>query len=100
MAKQVVWTKTARKQRQAILEYWTERNGNKKYNKKISILVRNRINFIVEFNFLGKETDFRDIRVTSAGHFSIFYRVCINKIIIMSLWDSRQDAGKLIEVLK
>jgi plasmid stabilization system protein ParE len=99
MAKQVVWTKTARKQRQGILDYWAERNGNKKYSQKVSSLVRNRIQFIVKFNYIGKETDYGNIRVTSAGHFSIFYKIISDKIIIISLWDSRQDPEKLIKVL-
>jgi len=100
MAQQVVWTKTARNQRQSILEYWAQRNGNKKYSKKISLLIRNRIKFIVDFNYLGKETDYGSIRVTSAGHFMLFYKVYTDKIIIMSLWDSRQDPDKLYDVLK
>ncbi len=37
MAKQVVWTITARRQRQDILEYWAKRNGNKKYSQKIEL---------------------------------------------------------------
>jgi len=100
MVKQVVWTITARKQRQNILEYWTERNGNKRYSQKISILVRNRVKFIVKFNYLGKDTDFGDVRVTSAGHFSIFYKIYSDRIIIMSLWDSRQDPDKLVAIIK
>ena len=100
MATQVVWTKTAIRQRQSILEYWAERNGNKRYCKKISKLVRNRIRFQVEFNYAGKETDYGDIRVTSAGHFSIFYKLYTDRIIIMSLWDNRQDPEKLSEILK
>ena len=100
MVKKVIWTKTAKIQRQNILEYWAERNGNKKYCHKISSIVRNRIQFIDKFVYLGKETDFGDVRVTSAGHFSLFYRVLADKIIIMSLWDNRQDPDKLVDIVK
>ncbi|NOY96587.1 MAG: type II toxin-antitoxin system RelE/ParE family toxin [Chlorobi bacterium] len=100
MAKQVVWTITARRQRQDILEYWSKRNGNKKYSQKISRIIRGRIKYIVKFNYIGKETDFQNIRVTAAGYFSIFYQIKSDQIVVVCFWDNRQNPGKLEQIIK
>ena len=100
MAKKVVWTITAKNQRREILEYWVKRNGNKSYSRRISAKIRNRIKYLAEFNYLGKPTDFKDNRVTAAGHFSIFYKILEDRIIITSIWDNRQDPDDLQKVLE
>src|SRR5690606_12050256 len=100
MAQGVVWTETAKNQRREILEYWIKRNGNKRYSRRISATFRKRIKYLVEFNYLGKPTDFKDHRVTAAGHFSIFYKVQTDRIIITSIWDNRQDPDDLQKMLE
>ena len=92
--------KDCKKQRQNIPEYWFIRNGNKQYSQKIAAFIRGRIAFLLKYNYLGKETDSGLVRVTSADHFSIFYKIDLEKIIIVSLWDNRQDPDKLIEIFK
>lgn len=57
MAKRVVWTLTAKIQRREILAYWIKRNGNKRYSKRISFIIRRRIKYLAAFNYLGKPTD-------------------------------------------
>ena len=46
MAKRVVWTLTAKTQRREILAYWIKRNGNKKYSRWISAIIRRRIKYL------------------------------------------------------
>ena len=100
MAKQIIWTDTARFQRRQVLEYWEKRNGNKNYSRKISGWIRDRVLIIKAYHFIGKPTNYDDTRVFTTGDFSIFYRVTGNRIIIMSFWDNRQDPDKLLEILK
>ena|SRR5690606_10980825 len=101
MAKrQIVWTKTAAAQRRHILEYWIEHNQSKTYSEKLIELFRERTHQLIEHPKLGKKVDFPETRVISLGHFSIFYKVTKDKIIITSLWDNRQDPAKLLKLLK
>jgi plasmid stabilization system protein ParE len=100
MAKRVVRTTTAKQQRRNILEYWIERTGSKKYSKRISATLKRRIKYVAEFNYMGKPTDFKDTRVTAARHFSIFYKVQQDRIIITSIWDNRQNPDDLIKFIK
>ncbi len=66
MAKRVIWTNTAKKARRAILEYWITNNQSKTYSKKLSVLLREKINLIKAQNYIGKPTNFDK----STGYFS------------------------------
>jgi len=101
MAKiQIVWTKTAVAQRRQILEYWIEHNQSIAYSEKLIELFRERTHQLIEQPKLGMKADFPETRVISQGHFSIFYKVTKDRIIITSLWDNRQDPTKLLKLMK
>ncbi len=99
MAKRVIWTDTAKNQRKDILEFWYNKTGNKKYSVKISKFIRKKIKHLSKFNYIGKPTDFQNIRVISDGNFSIFYKLTATKLIIASVWDNRQDPTKIKKYL-
>lgn len=46
-----------------------------------------------------RATDFKDVRVAALGHFSIYYKVKDQQIIIVAFWDNRQDPVKLMKIL-
>jgi hypothetical protein len=46
-----------------------------------------------------KETDFYEVRESAMGHFSLFYKITPNQIIIMAFWDNRQDPKKLLKAI-
>lgn len=101
MAKRnVVWTRTADLQFVGILEYWVKRNKSNTYSKKLVKLASERTKQIAENPLTYKKTDFKDVRVTSLGNFSIFYKVFDEEIIITAFWDNRQDPKKLLKILK
>lgn len=101
MAKRTVrWTRTADIQYVGILEYWLKRNRSVIYSKKLIKIVAERTNQIAETPFIYKKADFKDTRVTSLGHFSIFYKVTDKEVLITSFWDNRQDPKKLLQILK
>jgi toxin YoeB len=99
MAKRVVWTLTAKKQRKDILEFWHKKTGNKKYSLKTSKFIRRKIKILSKYNYLGKPTDFNNVRVISDGNYSIFYRLTSTKLFISIIWDNRQDPEKIKKYL-
>jgi len=96
----VIWTKTADIQFVGILEYWVKRNKSPRYSKKLIQLVAERTKQIAKSPLIYKPTDFNDVRVTSLGNFSIYYKIMEEAIIITAFWDNRQDPKKLLEILK
>lgn len=95
MAKQIVWTITAQKARRAILQYWITHNKSKTYSLKLSKQFRARANYLSKNNYLGKPTDFKDVRVTFVSHFSLFYKITDTDIIIVGIWDNRRNPEDL-----
>ena len=100
MVKRVVWTNTAKKARREILEYWIERNGTSTYSKKLAELFKLKAALLQTGRYLGKPTDFKDVRVSLVSHFSIFYKVKGEEIIIVGLWDNRRNPDDLYKNLE
>lgn len=100
MAKiKVVWTLTAAKQRREILKYWTDLSGSSAYAVKLIKITASHLDVILKNPMAFKETDFQDIRESAMGHFSLYYKIKENQLIIMAFWDNRQNPKKLIKIL-
>lgn len=100
MAKRtVIWTETASKQRRLILKYWTKRNGTTTYAEKLIILIKHQTKYIVDNPKIFKRADFPETYVSAMGHFSIYYKIYPNQIIITAFWDNRQDPKSLLKAL-
>jgi len=101
MAKrEVVWTRTADIQFVGVLQFWVEKNKSNSYSKKLVKLVSHRTEQIAKKPFLDKSADFKETHVASIGHFSIYYKVHDDRIIVTAFWDNRQDPKKLLKILK
>jgi plasmid stabilization system protein ParE len=100
MAKRVIWSEIAKNQRREILEYWAQRNANKTYSKKLSNEFRTTINYIKEYNYLGRATGIDTIRVTVCGYYLIFYCIDEEVIEILTIWDNRRNPSELKKHLK
>ena len=96
----VIWTKTADLQFVGILAYWVKRNKYNVYSIRLVKLVSERTKQIAENPLIYKKTDFKDVRVTPLGNYSIFYKIFDEKIIITAFWDNRQDPKKLLKILE
>lgn len=98
--KKIIWTETAARQRRSILEYWLQRNQSNEYPLKLLQLSNEKANQIAANPMLYKAADFPNIRVATMGHFSLFYKITGDTIIITAFWDNRQDHKKLLKLLE
>lgn len=96
----VVWTRTAREQRRAVLKYWTIRNNSTKYSEKLIELLSKRIEIIQKYPESFPMTNYPNTRFSAMGHFSIFFKHIDQQLIITAFWDNRQEPGKLDTLLK
>ena len=100
MAKRIIWSDSALKSRVEILQFWIEKTGNKKYSRKLSKELNARVDHLKYYPKIGKPTELEEIRTTACGHFSIFYQILKNEILIIALYDTRRNPTDLIEKLK
>lgn len=100
MAKpKIVWTETAAKQRREILSYWTERNQSTLYAEKLIEITASHLKVILKNPQAFKETEINTIRESAMGHFSIYYKITADQLIVMAFWDNRQDPKKLLKAI-
>ena len=95
MAKRIIWTNTAKTSRQEILKYWREHNKSDGYSKKLSKLFREKVALLRIQHYIGKPTDFKNVRVSLVQNFSLFYIVSTDEIIILGIWDNRRNPEDL-----
>lgn len=96
----VRWTETAAFQRREILKYWTDRNKSTLYSEKLIKLISEKIKMILQNPISFKLTDFPNTRVSALGHFSIYYQITENELIITAFWDNRQNPNKLLKTIE
>ena len=96
----VVWTDTAARQRRNVLKFWTERNGSTSFAEKLIKLIAVRIQVILSHPESFKSTTYPGTRESAMGHFSIFYKLTKDQLIITAFWDNRQDPKKLLAIIK
>jgi len=98
--KKIVWTRTAANQRNQILRYWVEHNKSNSYSVKLLELSNEKTRQISQNPKMYRLSEYRDTRVASMGHFSIYYKIDGNSIVITAFWDNRDDPRKLLRELK
>ena len=100
MAKRIIWTNTAKQARHDILQFWINHNKSKTYSQKLSVLLKEKINLIRDQNYIGKPANFKDVRATLISHFTVFYKINSEEIIIAGIWDNRRNPEDLLKNLE
>ena len=100
MAKQVIWSLRAQNDKKEILDYWKQRNKSNTYSKKLNELFKESIKIILDFPQIGKVTDDTKARIKIVRDYLIIYEETETQILILTIWDSRQDPEKLEKILR
>jgi plasmid stabilization system protein ParE len=98
--RKIIWTATADKQLQLILDYWLDRNRSAEYPNKILRLVDEYVEQIANRPDSYRLTEHRNNRVCVMGTFSIYFKRINNTVYITSFWDNRQNPKRLKRILK
>jgi plasmid stabilization system protein ParE len=96
----VVWTETAARQRREVLKYWTNHNRSTLYAEKLIKLAADQIQIILTHPESFKSSTYPETRESALGHFSVYYKLTKDKLIITAFWDNRQDPKKLLEIIR
>lgn len=95
MAKQIIWSLKAQKDRKEILHYWRTHNQSSAYSKKLNELFKKAILLIANHPEIGRKTDFENVRVKLVRDYLIFYEATENTISILTIWDNRRNPEEL-----
>ena len=95
VTRRIVWSASATLQLKAIFEYFNFRNKSKLYSLKLNTLIQNELKTLLQQPNIGKKTDSINVRGLLIENYYIFYELNETHIIILSVWDTRQDPKRL-----
>ncbi|MBW1298515.1 type II toxin-antitoxin system RelE/ParE family toxin [Aquimarina litoralis] len=95
MARRIVWTSKADIIFTEILEFYCNRNKSKTYSRKLNREVNTIVQLLPKYPFIGIKTEIDSIRVLIKGNYKVFYENKPSEIIILLVWDTRQDPTKI-----
>lgn len=78
-----------------VLLYYFRKTGSKSFSAKLNNKIRKDLSLLARHPFLGKPTEFDTIRVLSEGNYRIIYQVNEKDIVILMIWDNRQNPDEL-----
>jgi toxin YoeB len=100
MVRQIIWTERAQKDRIAIFTYWNKRNESFIYSKKLNEIFIESLKLIRKHPLIGKITDKENVRVKVLRDYLIIYETTVNEIVVLSVWDCRQNPEDLKRLIK
>lgn len=92
----IVWSNRARKRLYNILDFYIERNKSKIYSNKLQKLISKEVKLLLKHPDLGLKTTEDSTRGLIIENFIIYYELAEDKIIIHTIWDSRQNPDNKI----
>jgi len=96
MARRIIWSKNALKDKIRILDYWHRRIGTKTYSRKLDKELRQTIKNLNSFPQMGRILKNTEIRFLVVDYYQIFYKITDIEIRILHIWDSRRNPNDLI----
>ena len=95
VARRIVWSATAKIQLKTIFEYFNFRNKSKLYSLKLNTRIQIELKTILQQPNIGKKTDSINVRGLLIENYYIFYEINETHMIILSVWDTRQNPKRL-----
>ncbi|WP_298391566.1 type II toxin-antitoxin system RelE/ParE family toxin [Flavobacterium sp.] len=91
----IIWTSIAKIELKHILEFYNFRNKTKTYSQNLFRKIQSEINLLILYPTIGKKTDIINVRGLIIENHIVYYELNENQIIILSVWDSRQNPDRL-----
>ena len=91
----IVWSNRAKIKLFEILDYYTKRNESTTYSKKLYKKFSKELVLLNKQPDIGIKTGFNGIRVLIVNEYLLFYEIFPEKIVVLTIWDSRQNPDSL-----
>jgi len=93
--RRIVWSISAKLQLKSIFEYYNFTNKSKIYSLKLNTLIQTELKALLNQPNIGKKTDLINVRGLLIENYFIFYEINEIHILILSVWDTRQNPKRL-----
>jgi len=93
--RKIIWSAQAKLDLKDILHFYFKRNGTKTFSNKLNSSIRKSIKLLEEQADIGHQSDNFNIKNIKEGDFNIFYEIKNGTIVILIIWDNRQNLDNL-----
>lgn len=93
--RKITWSPRAKLRLFDIYSFFNNRNKNKIYSLKLSKIFKAHVIRLKKLPEIGVETNRENVRGLTVGDYIIYYKVEPYEIIILTVWDSRQNPEDL-----
>jgi addiction module RelE/StbE family toxin len=100
MVRRITWSSRAQNDRKMIFEYWNNRNKSNLYSRKLNELISKSLALIAKYPQIGKRTDKKNVRLKVLKDCLIIYEVLPKEILVLTIWDCRQNPEDLSRIVK
>lgn len=100
MVRELIWSPNAKKIRKKILKYWIKRNKSKTYSVLLNEMFENSTKKIEEFPYSGIRVSGNLYRGKLVRDYYILYKIEVQTIEILFIWDCRKDPEELLNLVK
>jgi len=91
MALKIVWTENAEKHLEAILSYWSDRNGSSFYSQKLYNMFQKELDVLTRYPEAGSKTTNDLIRKKTVRDYFIYYNFDDKALTVLGLVDMRRN---------
>jgi len=95
MAREIIWSPTAEEEKNNILRFWLIHNQSPNYSYKLDNKINEAIELLPYYPFIGRKTNFGKARLIIVDYCLVFYELTDTHVLILSIFDGRQDPEKL-----
>lgn len=96
MAKRtIVWSHRSKIKLFQILDFYAERNKSVTYSKKLFKKFNKELAALLKQPEIGIKTDIDAVRGLIVDEFILFYEITLDKIVVHTVWDCRQNPNDL-----
>jgi plasmid stabilization system protein ParE len=93
--RKIIWSSKANKKLFEIMEFYAQRNKSKTYSIKLYQRFKKELSILVKQPEIGIKTEIESVRGLIVDDFILFYEYDSERIILHTLWDSRQNPDDL-----
>jgi len=77
------------------LKFYKKRNGNANYSRKLYARIEELLELCKTHSFIGKQTDFKNVRALVVDDFLVFYEVSTTEVVVLTIWNSKRNLKDL-----
>ena len=93
--RKLIWSPQSKIDLFEVMDFYRNRNGNSTYSLKLYANIKNLLERCKSYSFIGRKTDYENVRVLIADDYLVFYEVADSEIRVLTIRSAKQNPKTL-----